>query len=77
MLCKIFADDTTLYATTTNSVETLDNLIEDYVRKLGPLLEWCAMNRMDVTAKQKRKISFRFLLKLDPMRLLLPIILSY
>ena len=67
LLCKLFADDTTLYATTANSVETLDNLIADFVRKLGPLFKWCAMNRMDinwsktffmiVTAKQKRKIS--------------------
>ena len=46
LLCKLFADDTTLYATTANSVETLDNLIVDIVRKLGPLFEWCAMNKM-------------------------------
>ena len=70
-LCKLFADDTTLYAT--NSVETLDNLIVDFVNKLGPLLECCAMNRMDinwsktffmiVTAKQKRKISIPTFIK--------------
>ena len=57
-----------------NSKENCDKFIElrklcKKVRnqKLGPLLEWCAMNRMDinwsktffmiVTAKQKRKIS--------------------
>ena len=69
----IFADDTTLYVTTANSAETLDILVDDFVRKLVPLLEWCFIKRMDInwsktffmilTTKQKRKISIPTFIK--------------
>ena len=67
LACKLFADDTTLYATTTKLTESLEKLILDFVKKLNPLIEWCSMNRMDinwsktffmiVTAKHKHKIN--------------------
>ena len=66
LACKLFADATTLYATTTNVTDSLENLIKYFIERLIPLLEWCSMNRIDinwsktffmkVTAKHKSKI---------------------
>ena len=74
LACKLFADDTTLYATTTKSTDSLDTLIIDFVRKLNPLIEWCSMNRMDinwsktffmiVTAKHKNKLNIPATIKI-------------
>ena len=74
LACKLFADDTTLYATTTKSTDSLDTLIIDFVRKLNPLIEWCSMNRMDinwsktffmiVTAKHKNKLNIPTTIKI-------------
>ena len=48
LACKLFADDTTLYATTTNLTDSLENLIKYFIDRLKPLLESCSMNRMDI-----------------------------
>jgi hypothetical protein len=44
LLCKMFADDTTLYA----SDENVDKLIAHFQMKILLLIEWCKMNRLDL-----------------------------
>ena len=44
LICKMFADDTTLY----ESDENLDILITKFKKKLEPFIEWCKFNKLDI-----------------------------
>ncbi len=44
LICKMFADDTTLY----ESNADLNELISSFKNKLGPLIEWCKYNKLDI-----------------------------
>ena len=45
---KLFADDTTIFATTRKPEDSLDDLVQDFDVRLKPLLDWCSGNRMDI-----------------------------
>ena len=45
---KLFADDTTIFATTRKPEDSLDDLVRDLVVRLKSLLDWCSGNRMDI-----------------------------
>ena len=45
---KLFADDTTIFATTRKPEDSLGDLVRDFVVRLKPLLDWCSGNRMDI-----------------------------
>ena len=42
--CKMFADDTTLYDSSTDIAQ----LITQFVEKLKPFVEWCKFNKLDI-----------------------------
>ena len=44
LLCKLFADDTTLG----DADKDLNTLINRFVEKLKVLLEWCEFNKLDI-----------------------------
>ena len=44
LLCKLFADDTTLYLLGDN----LDSLISKFKDNLKPMLDWCKFNKLDI-----------------------------
>ena len=44
LICKMFADDTTLYS----SDENVERLIGHFKAKTLVLIEWCKMNRLDL-----------------------------
>ena len=44
LLCKLFADDTTLG----DADKDLNTLINRFVEKLKALLEWCEFNKLDI-----------------------------
>ena len=45
---KLFADDSTIFATTRKPEDSLDDLVRYFVVRLKPLLDWCSGNRMDI-----------------------------
>ena len=48
VITKMFADDTTLYASDYN----LPTIINTFDTEVGKLLEWCSSNRMDINWKK-------------------------
>ena len=44
VMCKLFADDTSLY----KSNKDIDELIKDFNKSIQPLSEWCTFNRLDI-----------------------------
>jgi hypothetical protein len=44
IMCKMFADDTTLY----DAHEDLDKLISKFKKSLEKLIDWCKFNRLDL-----------------------------
>ena len=44
LICKMFADDTTLY----ESSEDLEFLIQSFKKKLEPFIDWCKFNKLDI-----------------------------
>ena len=48
LLAKLFADDTTLYNNYDPKTFSIQLAIEDFKKSLGPLLEWCEFNRLDI-----------------------------
>ena len=52
LICKMFADDTTLY----ESDIDLDTLISSFKKKLEPFIEWCKFNKLDINNKLPKEI---------------------
>ncbi len=44
LLCKLFADDTTLYLLGDN----FESLISKFKDNLKPMLDWCKFNKLDI-----------------------------
>ena len=44
LICKMFADDTSLY----DSDENLETLITKFKKKLEPFIDWCKYNKLDI-----------------------------
>ena len=44
IMCKMFADDTTLY----DAHEDLDKLISKFKKSLEKLIDWCKFNKLDL-----------------------------